>query len=110
MFWMILLLILMTGVALFAVQNSASVTISFILWRFEASLAIVIFLSIITGAVMSAIVYMITSLRKSFKRDKQTTATAETEIVQDISNEKKTPEDSLFEADTQKRDSEPNKQ
>lgn len=99
MYWMILLLILMTGASFFAVQNSAPVTISFILWRFEASLAIVIFLSIITGAIMSAIVYMITSIKKSLRHDKQT---AGTDLVNHESEKKELPDTASHEAGQKK--------
>lgn len=67
---LILLLILMTTVAVFAIQNATTVTISFILWRFESSLALVIFVSLICGAVMTVLVYTMSKIKASIKKSK----------------------------------------
>jgi len=45
-------------VIFFTVQNSTPVTISFLLWRFEASLAIVIFLSVISGIIITIFFFL----------------------------------------------------
>ena len=39
-------------VAIFSTQNSQPVSFSFLLWKFQASLAIVVFLSVLSGIVM----------------------------------------------------------
>lgn len=45
----IFIMIIVTLVAIFSVQNAEPVTISFLYWKFEASLAIVVFLSVLCG-------------------------------------------------------------
>lgn len=51
----ILLVVVLTMVAIFSVQNASPVAITFFFWKFEASLAIVIFLSVICGMIAGAI-------------------------------------------------------
>jgi uncharacterized integral membrane protein len=53
---LIILLIVIAFVAIFSVQNAMPVAISFLFWKFEASLAIVIFLSVIAGIIVGAII------------------------------------------------------
>jgi uncharacterized integral membrane protein len=57
-----LLTILGIGIALaavlFALQNNASVTVSFLLWRFDSSLAMVLLLALAAGALIVALVSM----------------------------------------------------
>lgn len=55
MFILILFLVAIGVVALFSVQNAIPVTITFLFWKFEASLAIVIFLSVLLGVLIGAI-------------------------------------------------------
>ena len=50
----LLILVLIVLVAVFSVQNAGPVAISFLMWRFEASLAIVIFLVLLSGVVIGA--------------------------------------------------------
>lgn len=52
----LVLLILLAIVAIFSVQNAMPVTVTFMLWKFEASLAIVIFLSLLIGMIVGAII------------------------------------------------------
>ena len=65
----ILLLIVMLVVAVFSVQNAMPVAITFFFWKLEASLAIVVFLSALSGAIIGGIVVTLlrikTSVRKS---------------------------------------------
>jgi len=61
---LILALIIIILVAAFSVQNAAPVTISLLLWKFQASLAIVIFLSVLIGVIITAIIAFWLSLRK----------------------------------------------
>jgi len=68
---LILLLVIIALVAAFSVQNAAPVTISFILWKFQASLAIVIFLSVLIGAVIATIIACWLSMRKGEKEKKK---------------------------------------
>jgi uncharacterized integral membrane protein len=63
---LILIIILLAVVTIFSVQNAAVVTISFIFWRFEASLAIVVFLSVLLGVITGGIIVL--SIRASKKK------------------------------------------
>ena len=52
---LIILLIVLSLVAIFSVQNATPVIITFLFWKFEASLALVIFLSAFSGIIAGAI-------------------------------------------------------
>ena len=52
MITLIVVLIIITVVTVFSVQNAIPVVISFFFWNFEASLAIVLFLSVLAGVVI----------------------------------------------------------
>jgi uncharacterized integral membrane protein len=73
MFGLIAGLIVVVVVALFSVQNASPVVISFLFWRFEASLAIVIFLSALSGALFTVIIYSSRSLKKALSARKNST-------------------------------------
>jgi uncharacterized integral membrane protein len=64
-----LVLLLVIGIAVFSVQNAVPVTISFFFWRFEASLAIVIFLSAVTGLIMGMIIGILFRKKPSDKKE-----------------------------------------
>jgi lipopolysaccharide assembly protein A len=53
---LIFVIIILSLVTIFSVQNSAPVAISFIFWKFEASLAIVIFLTLLIGIIIGGII------------------------------------------------------
>lgn len=61
----IVLLIVICIVAIFSVQNAAPVAITFLFWKFEASLAIVIFLSVLIGIFAGALVVSLLKRRSS---------------------------------------------
>ncbi len=63
----ILLLIVVTIVAIFSAQNAIPVAITFLFWKFEASLAIVIFLSVLAGMIAGAIIISLLRI-KPFKK------------------------------------------
>ncbi len=60
----IIVVIIISLVTVFSVQNAAPVVLSFVFWRFEASLAIVIFLSLLSGVVIGAIVASLMRVKK----------------------------------------------
>jgi uncharacterized integral membrane protein len=64
----ILLLIVVGIVAIFSAQNAIPVAITFLLWKFEASLAIVIFLSVIVGVITGAIIVLLLRMKHSDKK------------------------------------------
>jgi lipopolysaccharide assembly protein A len=55
-------------VVLFSVQNAMPVTVWFYNWRFDASLAIVVFLSVLAGMVIETLFVVSLRLGKSVKR------------------------------------------
>ena len=67
----ILLLIIVAVVAIFSVQNAMPVAITFLFWKFEASLAIVIFLSVIAGMIVGAIIVSLLKVKSSVKKNSE---------------------------------------
>ncbi len=61
----ILLLIVVAIVAIFSAQNAIPVAITFLFWKFEASLAIVIFLSVLAGMIAGAIIVSLLRMKKN---------------------------------------------
>ncbi len=64
----ILLLFVVAIVAIFSVQNAMPVAITFLFWKFEASLAIVIFLSVLAGIIAGAIIVSLLRIKPSLKK------------------------------------------
>jgi putative membrane protein len=64
----ILVIIIAVVVTLFSVQNAMPVSISFLVWRFDASLAIVALLLFLAGMVTGTVVLFWIRLRKSMKK------------------------------------------
>lgn len=52
---LIVLATIILFVTIFSVQNASPVAISFLFWKFEASLAIVIFLCLLCGAMIGVV-------------------------------------------------------
>jgi uncharacterized integral membrane protein len=67
----IILLMVLFLVAIFSVQNAVPVAITFFFWRFEASLAIVIFLTLLCGMIAGAIIASLMRLKPSAKKESQ---------------------------------------
>lgn len=63
----IIALIIIVVVAIFSVQNAAPVSISFLFWQFQASLAIVIFLCAVSGIAVGAILTFMVRIRRQRK-------------------------------------------
>lgn len=68
MITMIVVLIIIAVVTVFSVQNAMPVLISFLFWKFEASLAIVIFLSVLAGVVLGFIASSLFRMKLSKKK------------------------------------------
>jgi lipopolysaccharide assembly protein A len=64
----IILLIALFLVAVFSVQNAVPVTITFLFWKLEASLAIVIFLCAVCGMIAGAIIASLLGLKRLPKK------------------------------------------
>lgn len=52
----VILLVVVAIVAVIAVQNATPVVLAFLFWKVNTSLSVVIFLAILTGIVMAAVV------------------------------------------------------
>lgn len=64
----IILLILVGIVAVFSVQNASPVAITFFFWKFEASLAIILFLTVIVGMVAGVLIVTLLKMKPSQKK------------------------------------------
>jgi uncharacterized integral membrane protein len=62
-----LAILIVAALVVFSVQNANLVTVSFVLWQFNASLAIVVFLALVTGVIIMAVVFLGMRLRKPKK-------------------------------------------
>lgn len=54
--------------AIFSVQNAMPVAITFLFWKFEASLAIVIFLAVLSGIILGALIVTLLKVKSSKKK------------------------------------------
>lgn len=70
----ILVVFLMLVVVVFTVQNASPVAISFLFWRFDASLAIVVFLCVLTGLLTGVIIMSWLRIRRSAREKKESAA------------------------------------
>jgi uncharacterized integral membrane protein len=64
---LILLFVIIIAVAAFSVQNAAPVGVSFLSWHFEASLALVIVLSLLAGLIVGMALLSLFQLRRSLR-------------------------------------------
>ena len=64
-------LVCVTLAVLFAVQNSAPVTVSFLFWKLDASLSIVILLSVLAGAFIASLLFLSNMLRGKMRKNKE---------------------------------------
>ena len=69
---LILALLIIAAVAIFSLQNALPVSIVFLFWKFEASLAIIIFISALTGIVIASIIFLWLRVRRHGKEKKTT--------------------------------------
>jgi len=69
-FSLIVAVIALAVVVLFSVQNAGPVAVSFLFWHFEASLAVVIALCLLVGAVAGMTVLSWIRLRRSARKKK----------------------------------------
>ncbi|HXY55871.1 MAG TPA: LapA family protein [Nitrospirota bacterium] len=72
MITLVFVIIIVAVVAIFSIQNSTPVSVMFLSWHFEASLAIIILLSVLTGLIIGMIVLLsIRFVRSSRKKGNQ---------------------------------------
>lgn len=67
----ILVVIVIIIVALFSVQNAAPVAISFLIWHFNASLAVIALLFFLAGMIAGMAVLSWTRMRRSARKRKE---------------------------------------
>lgn len=60
----IFVLLIIALVTAFSVQNALPVKVSFLIWNFEASLAIIIFLTILAGFILGVLITVILRAHK----------------------------------------------
>lgn len=70
MFILILIILIVLIVTIFSIQNAAPVTVSFLFWRFDASLAIVVFLSMLSGIIVMTLYSLSIKIKRSLKKNK----------------------------------------
>ncbi|HLA47859.1 MAG TPA: lipopolysaccharide assembly protein LapA domain-containing protein [Nitrospinota bacterium] len=68
MITIIFILIIIAIVALFSAQNAATVSVSFLTWKFEESLAIVIVLCVFIGIIIGVIISFLLRRKKVTER------------------------------------------
>jgi uncharacterized integral membrane protein len=68
MITLIIILIIIAVVSVFSVQNATAVAISFLVWKFEASLAIVLFLSVLAGVIIGVSAASLFRMKSSKKK------------------------------------------
>lgn len=73
MITLISVIIVIVVVAAFSAQNAAPVSVSFLTWHFEASLALVIVLSLLSGMIMGMAFLSWLRLRRAVREKRKTT-------------------------------------
>lgn len=61
---LIIAIIIVLIVAVFSVQNAAPVSISFLFWQFQSSLAIIIFLCVVSGIAIGSVLTLLIRVRR----------------------------------------------
>jgi putative membrane protein len=67
----ILLVILIAVAVIFSVQNASPVALSFLSWHFEASVAIVILLTLVVGMILGMAILSLSRLRRSMRKKRE---------------------------------------
>jgi uncharacterized integral membrane protein len=71
MFILCIAVLVIAAVAIFSVQNAAPVSVAFLAWKFEASLAVIVFLAFVIGIVVTALFSLALRLKSSARRRAQ---------------------------------------
>lgn len=82
LFLLILALLVAIIAVIFAVQNAATITVSFLIWQFDASLALVLLLAVAMGVLLAMLVTAPGNIRNSWNlsRLKKRVSQLETEV------------------------------
>ena len=62
--WLIMAIVIAILVVFFALQNAIPITVSFLTWKFESSLALVLLITIALGVLMSLLVSVPSKIKK----------------------------------------------
>jgi len=62
--WLIMAIVIAILVVFFALQNAVPITVSFLTWKFESSLALVLLITIALGVLMSLLVSVPSKIKK----------------------------------------------
>jgi len=62
--WLIMAIVIAMLVVIFALQNAIPITVSFLTWKFESSLALILLITIALGALMSLLVSVPSKIKK----------------------------------------------
>jgi uncharacterized integral membrane protein len=73
MITLFIVVVAVTVMVVFSVQNAAPVAVAFLSWKFEASLAVIIVLAVVTGILIGGVAASLWRLKRSIK-DKKTNA------------------------------------
>lgn len=68
MITIVLVLIIIAVVTIFSIQNAAPITVSFLFWSFKASQAIIIFLSMLAGILVTSVILFSRKMKRSIKK------------------------------------------
>ena len=71
MFTLIVVIFMIIAVAVFSVQNAMPIAVSFLAWRFEASLALVILLSAFAGMIIGVVAFSLMRFRRLSSKEKR---------------------------------------
>ncbi len=64
----VFLIIIAVVVIVFLIQNALPVTVTLLAWHFDASLAMVVILSVLLGMVIMALLFILTGAKKYFQK------------------------------------------
>lgn len=64
----VLLIIIAVVVIVFLIQNALPVTVTLFVWHFDASLAMVVILSVLVGMVVMALLFVLAGAKKFFQK------------------------------------------
>ncbi len=78
MITLIFVVVVIVVVAAFSAQNAAPVVVSFLAWHFEASLALVVVLTLLCGMVIGMALLSLLRLRRSVRERRKTAETEKT--------------------------------
>ena len=97
--FVVLALIILLLAVIFALQNTAAVTISFLFWKFNGSLALVLLVALTAGLLISFLAYLPTLLRSHWSARKLRKHTNELET--NLAEHKQRLDEALLKLDGQ---------